>query len=258
MKLLAVIVFILPVFSLVVADPQTDSEYCKLINDESCEQNIESIELNEKEINMLEMEITKIESDLNMEVERDRRQKEMYTLGLFRIELLKAHPTLCLPESDGTTEHSVRISKSQSISVVCDAEIAGPGWIVIQRRIDNTNFNRTFSEYEEGFGVPHGSFFIGLNKIHNLTSLGQHELYVYLEHINKTSRYAKYSDFKVADNGWRKRYKLYSLGSFEGDAGDSLRDVEGEKFMPECYWYENIYTPWWTNCDKNTIGYANN
>lgn len=259
MKLLAIIVFILPAFSGLVADPQTDSEYCKLINDESCERNIDSIEMNEIEINMLETEITKIENDLNVEVERNRRQKEMYTLGLFRSELLKTHPTLCLPETNLTTEHLVKISYSQAIGVVCDAEHAGPGWIVIQRRIDSTRFDRSFDDYEQGFGDPNGSFFIGLKKLYQLTSLAQHELYIYLESIDKTSRFAKYSNFKISGNGWYTRYNLDTLGKFEGNAGDSLRNVVGKKFMPKCSSYDdNIGTPWWTACYMHTIGYANN
>lgn len=259
MKLLAILVFILPAFSVLVADPPTDREYCKLINDESCERNIDSIEMSESAINKLEMEIKNIENDLNMEVERNRRQKEMYTLGLFRSELLKTYPTLCLPETVMTTEHLVKIPESRPIRVVCDAEHAGPGWIVIQRRIDSTRFDRSFEDYEQGFGDPNGSFFIGLKKLHQLTSSGQHELYIHLESINKTSRYAKYSNFKISGWRWYTGYNLESLGKFEGNANDSLQNVVGKPFMPKCYIYDdNVDTPWWTDCYMHTIGYANN
>ena len=69
-------------------------------------------------------------------------------------------------------------------NVYCDTVTAGGGWLVIQRRIDGSvDFNRYWSEYEEGFGnLPvddedtTGEFWIGLRSLHCLTSQGHWEL----------------------------------------------------------------------------------
>ena len=95
---------------------------------------------------------------------------------------------------------------------------AGGGWLVIQRRIDGSvDFNRYWSEYEEGFGnLPDndkhttGEFWIGLRSLHCLTSQGQSELCI---DYNKTKGYLSYRHFRVgpaSDN-----YRL-SISGFSG------------------------------------------
>ena len=41
---------------------------------------------------------------------------------------------------------------------------------VIQRRVDNTNFYRTWGNFKTGFGNKSASFWLGLDRIHALTS----------------------------------------------------------------------------------------
>ena len=56
----------------------------------------------------------------------------------------------------------------------CDAKNDGGGWLVIQRRQDGSVlFNRSWVEYEEGFGNLNGEFWYGLYPLHCLTSQGQ-------------------------------------------------------------------------------------
>ncbi|KJH42393.1 fibrinogen beta and gamma chain, globular domain protein [Dictyocaulus viviparus] len=59
---------------------------------------------------------------------------------------------------------------AEPFSVYCDQVTSGGGWTVIQRR-DNTStyfYNRTWHEYEQGFGDIGGSHWLGLAKIHRL------------------------------------------------------------------------------------------
>ncbi|KAE9418074.1 hypothetical protein Angca_007744 [Angiostrongylus cantonensis] len=58
----------------------------------------------------------------------------------------------------------------ESFMVYCDQETDGGGWTVIQRRTGPTVYfyNRTWHEYEEGFGDIKGSYWLGLMNIHRL------------------------------------------------------------------------------------------
>lgn len=81
-------------------------------------------------------------------------------------------------------------------------------------------FNRGWRDYERGFGNIAGEFWLGLRKIHELTYSNRYELRVLLEDWDGTRAVARYSDFLVA--GPEDKYQLRSLGSFSGDAGDSM------------------------------------
>ncbi|XP_022095922.1 ficolin-3-like [Acanthaster planci] len=50
-------------------------------------------------------------------------------------------------------------------------DAAGKGWIVFQRRFDGSvNFNRNWTEYRDGFGDLTGEFWLGNEKLRQLTS----------------------------------------------------------------------------------------
>lgn len=58
------------------------------------------------------------------------------------------------------------------LTVNCDMETDGGGWIVIQRRNANlgkVDFFRSWTDYEDGFGNLDGEFWIGLKNIYMLT-----------------------------------------------------------------------------------------
>lgn len=122
-----------------------------------------------------------------------------------------------------------KLNKDKEFSVACDSKLAGPGWIVIQRRLDaNENFNRGWDEYRSGFGELAGSFFLGLEKLHLLTASRPHELYIYLKNSEDEARYAHYDNFAIGDAS--EQYKLKSLTYQNGTAGDALTDHLGTKF----------------------------
>ena len=60
--------------------------------------------------------------------------------------------------------------KWSTTSVFCDTKTADGGWTVIQRRIDGSvDFNRSWSDYEKGFGDLNGEFWYGLKNMNCLT-----------------------------------------------------------------------------------------
>ena len=123
-----------------------------------------------------------------------------------------------------------RIYGAEPFLVSCNDHIKGGGWTVIQRRTNGSvDFYRSWSEYKVGFGNIDGEFFIGLDKLHALTStLKPVELLIQLGDFYDNIRYAKYDDFQVGNE--KQLYKLIKLGSYSGDAGDSFSYNEGFSF----------------------------
>ncbi|XP_042335083.1 tenascin isoform X2 [Sceloporus undulatus] len=117
--------------------------------------------------------------------------------------------------------------QSQPAEVYCDMSSDGGGWIVFLRRQDGAeDFYRNWRTYEAGFGDPKGEFWMGLDKLHKITSQGQYELRVDLRDHGETA-YALYDKFTVGDA--RTRYRL-KVDGYSGTAGDSMSYHNGRSF----------------------------
>uniref|UniRef100_A0A8C0H3W0 Fibrinogen C-terminal domain-containing protein n=1 Tax=Chelonoidis abingdonii TaxID=106734 RepID=A0A8C0H3W0_CHEAB len=108
-----------------------------------------------------------------------------------------------------------------SITVFCDMDTDGGGWIVFQRRIDGSvDFFRDWNSYKKGFGNQLTEFWLGNDNIHLLTSFETCELRVDLSDIENKKSFAHYETFSIS--GQSDKYRL-NLGKFlRGTAGDSL------------------------------------
>uniref|UniRef100_A0A2K6FZU0 Tenascin-N n=1 Tax=Propithecus coquereli TaxID=379532 RepID=A0A2K6FZU0_PROCO len=118
---------------------------------------------------------------------------------------------------------------SRPLQVYCDMDTDGGGWIVFQRRnTGQLDFFKRWRSYVEGFGDPMKEFWLGLDKLHNLTSgtATRYEVRVDLQTANE-SAYAVYDLFQVASS--KERYKL-TVGKYRGTAGDALTYHNGWKF----------------------------
>ncbi|KAH8300027.1 hypothetical protein KR044_008736, partial [Drosophila immigrans] len=154
------------------------------------------------------------------------KKENNHQFGLAEVE--KLNKPSCIPFGENPGVHEINVSGVLFFNVLCDSELAGPGWMVIQQRVGGKeNFTRDWASYREGFGSLESDFFLGLEKIYRLTSSRRHELFVHLVGLNGTIKYARYDDFKISDedNGY-----ALSLGKFEGDVEDALRDGEEMKF----------------------------
>ena len=110
--------------------------------------------------------------------------------------------------------YTINPNGSGIIEVFCDQKTAEGGWLVFQKRLDGSeDFYRGWTEYKSGFGNLTGEFWLGLDKIHRLTSSGKYKLRVDLEDFAGNITYAEYDSFDVARE--EQKYKL-NLGSFSG------------------------------------------
>ena len=151
--------------------------------------------------------------------------------------------------------------------VYCDMDTNGGGWTVFQRREDGSvDFYRYWTDYQQGFGNLSGEFWLGLDKIHRLTSTAT-QLRVDMQDFEGNSTYAQYSSFSVGDSA--SNYTL-SVSGYNGTAGDSLtenifgfvhngqqfstRDQDNDMWSGNCaQMYKGAW--WYRNChDSNLNG----
>ncbi|XP_049305764.1 ficolin-1-like [Bactrocera dorsalis] len=146
----------------------------------------------------------------------------------------KSVPSSCLEaaaESFKSGVYNITLEKFSGtpFAVYCNEEVDYGGWLVIQRRVsDAVDFDRDWLDYKNGFGVLDENYWIGLEKLHAFTSSCQHELYIEMQTYRGKSYYARYSEFVVGSES--EDYHLKILGTYEGNAGDSLKGHVGMKF----------------------------
>ena len=110
----------------------------------------------------------------------------------------------------------------------CDTSNGGGGWLVVQRRQDGSvDFNRTWLEYEDGFGNLTGEFWYGLRALHCLTGQGGWEMRMDIKIANGTNIILQYEQFKVASA--KDKYKL-TVGGFQGTTTDPMANHNGTYF----------------------------
>uniref|UniRef100_A0A2C9KAH5 Fibrinogen C-terminal domain-containing protein n=1 Tax=Biomphalaria glabrata TaxID=6526 RepID=A0A2C9KAH5_BIOGL len=120
-----------------------------------------------------------------------------------------------------SSDRRVIVTLASGLTVMCDTQTDGGGWIVFQRRVNGMlHFYRNWTEYRDGFfDYDIGEFYLGNENISRLTSTGQHELRIDLE-FNKTTYFAHYNGFKVL--GESEKYKVM-VGVYSGNATDSFK-----------------------------------
>ena len=130
----------------------------------------------------------------------------------------------------------------------CDTSSGGGGWLVVQRRQDGSiDFNRTWQEYEDGFGKLTGEFWYGLRALHCLTGQGGWELRMDIKLANGTNIFLQYKQFKVASAN--DKYKL-TVGGFQGSAGDEMGYQNGMSFTTK----DRDNDQWDKNCALSNNG----
>ena len=136
-----------------------------------------------------------------------------------------------------TTSGLYRIDPAGSegeFTVFCDMTLQNGGWTVIQRRVnDDITFNRDWKAYRNGFGEFNENFWLGLQKIKDITDYdgATYELYIGMESFHPTdkARFSLYDSFSLGTETAKYSLDIGALDS-ASDAGNSLTDHDGEKF----------------------------
>lgn len=117
----------------------------------------------------------------------------------------------------------------QAIKVYCDQETSGGGWTLVQRRTDGKeDFNRNWSSYKGGFGSVLGEFWMGNDKLHDMTKDNSTMLRVDLWDIYGQYWWAEYDSFLVANesDGYAVQFHGYT-----GNASDAMASYhQGMRF----------------------------
>lgn len=138
-------------------------------------------------------------------------------------------PAFCPLKKDLQGIYKINVTGLQPFDVLCNADIAGPGWTMIAQRQNGTvSFLKSWASYKEGFGDFADDFFIGMEKLHAITASQNQELYIYLEDFEGNFRHARYDDLLIGSEC--ENYALVKLGIYSGNAGDSLSEHVGVKF----------------------------
>ena len=153
----------------------------------------------------------------------------------------------CIPQNDSTLGRRTIVSEPVEVP-----------WLTILRRGQYGNpvtmfSNATFSQFVAGFGDDHEEFWIGLEKLANITAKGTWELSVELVDYDENTYVAEYEAFKVegADenfsltvNGYKSGSNLQDSLTYHNGMGFSAKDKNNDNFKGNC---SAPHGGWWHN-----------
>jgi len=137
--------------------------------------------------------------------------------------------------------------------------------VLIQQNYGTYFFNRSWAEYKVGFGYHWDNYWIGNDRLSELTANGSCRLQIYLQQRGTGNwYYAHYDSFKVRSEAYNY---LLEVDGYSGSAGRdafgannncmfSTYDRDNDNFRFNCalafgggFWYNNQTCTW---CDLNS------
>ncbi|XP_001656490.2 microfibril-associated glycoprotein 4 isoform X2 [Aedes aegypti] len=153
------------------------------------------------------------------------------------------------PKKSGIQRLDISRGLKAPIKVFCDQDFEDGGWLVIQNRFNGAvDFYRPWAEYKEGFGALDGEFWLGLDKIHEITYSGRYELAIQMEGFDGDKAVARYTEFAIGSEA--EFYSLIKLGTYNGTANDGLSYHSGQQFTT----FDRDNDEHKSNCANSYIG----
>uniref|UniRef100_A0A3B4CE03 Tenascin N n=1 Tax=Pygocentrus nattereri TaxID=42514 RepID=A0A3B4CE03_PYGNA len=119
-------------------------------------------------------------------------------------------------------------NRSRPLQVYCDMTTDNGGWIVFQRRnTGKLDFLKRWRQYMQGFGELTDEFWLGLEKLHELTNTPTRYEVRFDLGLGTERAFAVYDDFKVGTS--KQKFKL-TVGNYRGNAGDAMTYHQGRSF----------------------------
>ncbi|XP_066923909.1 microfibril-associated glycoprotein 4-like [Clytia hemisphaerica] len=146
-------------------------------------------------------------------------------------------------------------------NVYCFMEGEGGGWMAFQRRFDGSvSFHdKSFSQYENGFGVSDGGeYWLGLEKLHLLTTSKSHDLFVIVKTFSNETQVKRFASFAIGTPASKyvfsydkvlPRYSEFELfkrpqgqkfSTFDQD-NDSKGNGACSSLYPGGWWFSNCH-----------------
>ncbi|XP_045597186.1 fibrinogen C domain-containing protein 1 isoform X2 [Procambarus clarkii] len=152
-----------------------------------------------------------------------------------------------------TTSGVYKIYPFRPVEVWCDMETDGGGWTVFLARNNLTkheNFNRTWSDYREGFGNASGEYWLGNENLHTMTYNRAYTLRMDFRLTDGTDKWGEWPEFVVDDEA-----ALYRLTASKYNALSTIDHClavhTGKSFST--FDYDNDHTPA-KNCAEESKG----
>ncbi|XP_050088802.1 angiopoietin-related protein 1-like [Anopheles aquasalis] len=153
-------------------------------------------------------------------------------------------------------------AESDRFLAYCEQDFLDGGWLVMQSRFDGTvDFLRNWTEYRNGFGDIEGEHWLGLEHLHQFTAAQPCELIVVLRENAANYLYARYNAFNIAAE--TEQYRLESLGTYSGTAGDWLNshsymmfstiDRDNDRRQASSCAIDNKGGWWYHNCRHSNL-----
>ncbi|KAJ0183802.1 hypothetical protein K1T71_000225 [Dendrolimus kikuchii] len=183
-----------------------------------------------------------------------------------RVDRSERYPTDCheiqMQGFNVSGIYKIKPDDMEPFYVLCDLTTGGGGWTVFQNRFDGSqDFFKGWMDYKYGFGNLAGEFWLGLEKVSYLTNQKLYELRVEIEAQHSLEAYAGYSVFTVGPE--YEGFRISTLGTFYGTAGDSLCYHAGQKFstpdVDNDEWKDGACAVehggawWYKECDKSNL-----
>ncbi|XP_078573074.1 angiopoietin-related protein 1-like [Branchiostoma floridae x Branchiostoma japonicum] len=115
--------------------------------------------------------------------------------------------------------------------VYCEMEAGAGGWTVLQKRFDGSvDFANDWETYKNGFGDLSSEFWLGNDKIYQISNEKAYLLRIDLENWSSETVYAEYDSFYIEDEAAKYRLHVGTYSGTAGDGGYGLSYHDGSRF----------------------------